>query len=68
MPDSLCCDQKSRRVPAVASIRRYGDCARPRSHVVQVAGIEHAAIGTDLNSFAGFPDDLEDARELNRLT
>lgn len=37
-------------------------------HIARVAGIEHAAIGTDFDGFTDPPDDLPDASKLFRLT
>jgi membrane dipeptidase len=42
--------------------------ARTIRHVVNVAGIEAVAIGTDFDGFTDPPDDLKDASELPRLT
>jgi membrane dipeptidase len=41
---------------------------RTLGHFVDVAGIEHVAIGTDFDGFTDPPDDLKDASELPRLT
>jgi len=37
-------------------------------HLINVAGIDHVAIGTDFDGFTDPPDDLADASELPRLT
>jgi membrane dipeptidase len=42
--------------------------ARTIEHFVNVAGLEHAAIGTDFDGFTDPPDDLKDASELPYLT
>lgn len=42
--------------------------ARTLEHFKNVAGIEHAAIGTDFDGFTDPPDDLKDATQLDRLT
>jgi membrane dipeptidase len=42
--------------------------ARTINHLVNVAGVEHVAIGTDFDGFTDPPDDLKDASELPKLT
>jgi membrane dipeptidase len=42
--------------------------ARTVKHIVNVAGVEHVAIGTDFDGFTDPPDDLKDASELPKLT
>jgi microsomal dipeptidase-like Zn-dependent dipeptidase len=42
--------------------------ARTLEHFVNVAGIDHVAIGTDFDGFTDPPDDLPDAAMLPRLT
>ena len=42
--------------------------ARTLEHFVNVAGIDHVAIGTDFDGFTDPPDDLKDAIRLPKLT
>jgi membrane dipeptidase len=42
--------------------------ARTIRHFVDVAGIDHVAIGSDFDGFTDPPDDLKDAAEFPRLT
>lgn len=42
--------------------------ARTLEHLVNVAGVEHVAIGTDFDGFTDPPDDLPDASQLPKLT
>ena len=42
--------------------------ARTIRHFINVAGIDHVAIGTDFDGFTDPPDDLKDASELPKLT
>ena len=42
--------------------------ARTIGHFIEVAGIDHVAIGTDFDGFTDPPDDLKDASELPKLT
>jgi microsomal dipeptidase-like Zn-dependent dipeptidase len=42
--------------------------ARTIKHLVNVGGIDHAAIGSDFDGFTDPPDDLKDASELPKLT
>ncbi|MGD8399250.1 MAG: membrane dipeptidase [Anaerolineae bacterium] len=42
--------------------------SRTLEHFIDVAGIDHVAIGTDFDGFTDPPDDLKDASELKRLT
>ena len=42
--------------------------ARTLEHFVNVAGIDHVAIGTDFDGFTDPPDDLKDATQLEKLT
>jgi membrane dipeptidase len=42
--------------------------ARTLEHFVNVAGIDHVAIGTDFDGFTDPPDDLKDASQLEKLT
>jgi membrane dipeptidase len=42
--------------------------ARTLNHFVQVAGIDHVAVGSDFDGFTDPPDDLKDASEFPKLT
>ncbi len=42
--------------------------ARTLEHLVNVAGVEHVAVGTDFDGFTDPPDDLPNASQLPKLT
>ncbi len=42
--------------------------ARTIRHFIDVAGVDHVAIGTDFDGFTDPPDDLKDTSELPKLT